>query len=449
MQNSQSTETDNLETDKLDTNNIDTDTIDTVIIGGGLAGLTCAASLTEAGRDVTVLEASDRVGGRVRSDNIDGFTMDHGFQVLLTAYPACQKWLDYDALRLRPFEPGALIRQRGKFRTLGDPWRRPGQAIATALNPVGSLADKLRIAKVRHAASRGSLDDLYQRAEMPTIQYLRKAGFSKNMIDQFFRPFIGGVFLNDTLSTSSRMFEFVFRMFAGGDVVVPADGMAAIPRQLAERLPRGSIRFHQTVIGIDPRDAGAGFLIRMSDRSTVEAHRVVVATESGAAARLLGIETLDTAWNGTTNLYYAADTAPDKRKTLMLAGDETDLVQTAVVISNAAPEYAPPGKALISISLVTDPKSVDVNDPAALDAAVRAQMTTWFGETVGAWRHLMTYQVPYGLPARTLDPVIKSPQAADHGGLGGVVLCGDYCDTPSIQGAMSSGERAAQVILAN
>ncbi len=224
---------------------------DVIIIGGGLAGLTCGVILSESGRQVTILEATDRVGGRVRTDVMDGFTLDHGFQVLLTAYPACKRILDYEALRLRRFEPGALIRQRGRFKTLGDPWRRPGQAMATALNPVGTLGDKLRVARLRARSRRGSLTELYSHPAMTSEQYLRNEGLTPRIIDQFFRPFLGGVFLDESLSVSSRMLEFVWRMFATGDIAVPADGMAAIPRQLAERLPRGSIRFQSSVSAID------------------------------------------------------------------------------------------------------------------------------------------------------------------------------------------------------
>jgi phytoene dehydrogenase-like protein len=219
-----------------------------IIIGGGLAGLSCAVQLAKSGVDSAVLEATDRVGGRVRSDVIDGFTLDVGFQVLLTAYPSCQELLDYPALRLRYFDNGALIRQSGRFTQLADPWRNPGKAWATATNPVASVADKLRIWRLRSKTCRGSLAELYERPHQTTEQYLRDFGFSERIVDQFFRPFIGGVFLDESLSVSSRMLEFVFRMFSVGGIAVPADGMAAIPRQLAEQLPRGSVNLQSSVV---------------------------------------------------------------------------------------------------------------------------------------------------------------------------------------------------------
>ncbi|MGB7328145.1 MAG: NAD(P)/FAD-dependent oxidoreductase [Rubripirellula sp.] len=415
--------------------------LDVAIIGGGLAGLTCAVVLADAGRSVTVLEATDRLGGRLRTDVVDGFALDHGLQSMLTAYPACQRMLDYDALRLRYFEPSLLIRQQGRFRVLSDPLQRPSQAIATALNPVGSLGEKLSIARVRRKARFGTLDELYHRKDQPTIDYLQQAGFSQSIIDEFFRPFVGGIFLDESLAQSSRLFEFVFRMFAEGKVAVPADGMAAIPRQLADRLPRGTVRLQQSVTKIDDG------CLHLSSGETLRADQIVVATESTAAARLLGTAKIATQWNQTTTVYYAADKSPDQRKQLMLRGDDAGPVQTVAVMSDVAPEYSASGRALVSISLGPLGPDLDRNDLDQLDQSVRKQLGGWFGESVDGWERLAVYQVPYALPNRTLEPVMRSIQASDYDGPVGVLVCGDHCETPSIQGAMNSGIRVADAIL--
>ncbi|MCA9139940.1 MAG: FAD-dependent oxidoreductase, partial [Planctomycetales bacterium] len=307
-----------------------------VIVGAGLAGLVCAKRLAAANRPVVLLEASDRVGGRVRTDVVDGLKIDHGFQVLLTGYPACREMLDYESLRLRAFEPGALIRKNGRFAKLGDPWRRPGQLFATATSPVGSLMDKVRIAKTRGIARRGTLEELYQRTGQSTESRLHALGFSDAMINEFFRPFLGGVFLDESLSTSSRMFEFVFRMFAAGEIAVPADGMSAIPRQLADALPRGTLRLNTTVGGIDHQVGGSR--VHLTDGSYLDASIVVIATESNAAARLLGAPELATQWNDATTLYFVADRSPQNSKMLMLRGDESGPIQSAVVLSDIAAE---------------------------------------------------------------------------------------------------------------
>ncbi len=412
-----------------------------VVIGAGLAGLSCAVRLTQAGISTTILEATDRVGGRVRSDVVDGFTLDHGFQVLATAYPACRELLDYPALRLCAFKPGSLVRHRGGFATLGDPWRRPSQLLRTALAGVGSLGDKLRIAKLRRTASRGTLEQLYERAHQPTLQRLRSDGFSEPFIDQFFRPFLGGVFLDPSLETSSRMLELVFRMFAAGDLALPADGMAAIPRQLAERLPRGAVRLRQSVESIQE---GA---VRLTSGEMLRPATIVVATESTAAAQLVGVPQLATPWRHSVTHYFAADASPDRRRMLMLAGDEypsavdadstRGVIGSVVVPSDVAPQYAPPGKALISVS-TTEAADSEVSGPSL--KRVRDQLVNWFGGAAQHWQHLRSYAIPYALPVQSLRNL--TPPLAH----GNIVLCGDYCETPSIQGAMNSGLRAAEAV---
>jgi len=419
-----------------------------VIIGAGLAGLSCAARLTRNGIRTIILEATDRVGGRVRSDVVDGFTLDHGFQVLLTAYPACRELLDYEALRLCPFEPGALVRHRGEFALLGDPWRRPLQAIRTALSPVGTLGDKFRVAKLRRAAARGTLDDLYNRPHEPTIDRLTRLGFTDGFIQQFFRPFLGGVFIDPTLQTSSRMMEFVFRMFAAGDIAVPADGMAAIPRQLAESLPRGTIRFNQCVETVEEGK------ILLANGETFSPAAIVVATESTAAAQIVGVPELQTQWRQSVTHYFTADQSPDRRQMLMLAGDEYPslgrsagagpdgpCIGTVVVMSDIAPQYAPPGRALISVT-TTQTAGFDVSVERSGGEGlgeIRQQLRRWYGDQVTRWQHLRSYSIPYALPVQSLSNI--TPPLAN----GNIVLCGDYCETPSIQGAMNSGLRAAVI----
>lgn len=405
-----------------------------IIIGGGLAGLSCAARLADSGVQSTVLEATDRVGGRVRSDVIDGFTLDVGFQVLLTAYPSCQELLDYSALRLRYFEPGALIRQAGQFTELADPWRNPGKALATARNPVGSFADKLRIWRLRRKTCHGSLAELYERPQQTTEQYLRDFGFSERMLDQFFRPFIGGVFLDESLSVSSRMLEFVFRMFSMGGIAIPADGMAAIPRQLADKLPRGTVNLQSSVVRLEENR------VVMANGDSLTGDHIVIATESNAAARLLNLPEIQTSWCAARTLYYSGPKCDEKRKSLILRGDESGPIQTATIISNVAEEYAPEKKSLISVSL----NSNNEWNGNETELQVRQQLANWFGEQVRTWELIQTYHLPYGLPAMTMDPVIRAPDVSDRKN---TYVCGDHRQTPSIEGAMDSGLQAATSIL--
>ena len=422
--------------------------LDVVVVGGGLAGLSCAAtfckSIDQSSGSIALLEATDRVGGRLRTEVVDGFTLDHGFQVLLTAYPACKRLLDYQALRLRPFEPGAIVRCQGKFTRLGDPWRRPAQALATAMSPVGTFADKLRVAKSRRESSRGSLEDLYQRENVPTIDRLRDQGYSEGMIDRFFRPFLGGVFLDETLVTSSRMLEFVLRMFAAGDIAVPADGMGSIARQLADSLPRGTIHLKTTVQGVELGDEVS--VVQLTDGRRLRAKNLVVATESNAAARLLGCPALETEWNSATTLYYSAESSPHVTKMLTLRGDEEGPIQSSVVISDVAPEYGSRGRSLICVSTSDSAKELATED---LDQQVRQQFRTWYGEKTERWELVQTYRIPFGLPKQSLASVLQSvdgPQIEntlpEH-----VFVCGDHRETPSINGAMNSGIRVGEAVI--
>ena len=144
-----------------------------VIVGGGLAGLVCGRELHRAGQSFVLIEASDDVGGRVRTDIVDGFRLDRGFQVLLTAYPAAQKQFDYASLRLKPYTNGSLIRLGGRFHRLADPWRQPLDGLRSVFSGVGSLMDKLRIAKLRARSRRGTITELFNQPETTTAAALR------------------------------------------------------------------------------------------------------------------------------------------------------------------------------------------------------------------------------------------------------------------------------------
>lgn len=404
---------------------------DVVIIGAGLAGLTCARRLQAGGLDCVVLEAGDAVGGRVRTDVVDGFRLDRGFQVLLTAYPAARKWLDYERLELRKFSAGALVWCEGRKHRVSDPWREPGALWATMRAPVGSLADKLRVATLRAASRRGTLDELFARPEMTALAALRAHGFSERMIERFLRPWLGGVFLERELETSSRMLEFVFRMFAEGDTAVPAAGMQAIPEQLAGGLKPGTVRIGARVAAVE---SGR---VRLTGGETIDARQIVVAADGAGAAALLP-EVVAPAWRAVTAVYFAAPVSPLGEPTLMLNGTGRGLINNLAVMSDVAPSYAPAGEALVAVSVLGN---VTLEDDA-LVAAVRTELGDWFGAAVSGWRWLRTCRVKRSLPQRSL-PVRHKPAAVRAG----VWLAGDWQSSASIEGAMESGESVAEAIM--
>src|SRR5450631_1357053 len=211
------------------------------IIGAGLAGLQCARLLQQGGQNVVLLEASDAPGGRIRTDNVDGFLLDRAFQVLLTAYPEARRALDYEGLHLRRFLPGALVWHGGRFHRFADPFREPVAAMNLLFDPIISVMDKVHVARLRSDVCRLKNEKCFEQPESTSIAFLKSYGFSEKIIQRFFVPFFGGVFLENDLVTSSRYFEFLFKMFSAGSVCIPSRGIEEIPRQLAASLSSGTL----------------------------------------------------------------------------------------------------------------------------------------------------------------------------------------------------------------
>jgi phytoene dehydrogenase-like protein len=427
---------------------------DVAIIGAGLAGIYCALILQKAGLDVVVLEASDAPGGRIRTDRVEGFLLDRGFQVLLTAYPEAQRALDYGALDLHPLKPGALVWKGGRFHWFADPFREPLAAIGLAFDPIVALGDKLRVAKLRAQAQRGPIAGIFAHRERSTRQFLQEFGFSPQMIAAFFEPFFGGVFLEKELATSSRYFEFLFRMFSSGAVAVPAAGMQAIPQQLADRLQPGTVALNRRVERISPEDAG--FSISGEGQPVVSSRSVVIATEEPEARRLQSMlspgkaEIAARKWNSTIAFYFAAERPPVDEAILLLngEGESAGPVNNAVVMSQASASYAPAGAHLVSASVVGERAAggQTVQEfEKELEKDVRRHLSVWFGGQVSRWRSLGSRLVGRALP---LQQTAAWEQGGPSSGIENVFLCGDYLETSSIQGSLVSGRRAAEALLA-
>ncbi|MBH0206012.1 MAG: NAD(P)-binding protein, partial [Nitrospira sp.] len=282
-----------------------------LIIGAGLAGLACARRLTEAGLTCTVLEASDGIGGRARTDRVEGFQLDRGFQVFLTGYPEACKTLNYAALDLMPFHPGALVRHAGRFHVMSDPFHRPQDLAQTLLSPIGSLADKFRMLRVRRDALCSKMRDSPQ----STHDMLKAYGFSDAMLTRFFRPFLSGVFLETELRTPCWIFELVWAAFCRGATAVPRDGMGAIAQQLAAPLPPGTIRLNQAVRHIQ----ASRVMLQTGEQLTGDV--LVIATDDVTASRLRGEHVPRASARGSMTLYFDAPVAPQRGPWLMLNGE--------------------------------------------------------------------------------------------------------------------------------
>jgi len=428
--------------------------VDVVVVGAGLAGLCCAVRLEQAGLSVKLLEAEDAPGGRIRTDHVEGFRLDRGFQLLLTGYPELPHQVDLKALRLRAFTRGALVRHGGRFHHFADPFRGSlGAALSIVLDPVVTMGDKFRIARLRRMVRHDDPASLFRKPEVTTRRFLEEYGFSSKMMDRFFVPFLAGIFLERELVTSSRYFQFLFRMFAYGDAAVPENGMEMLPRQLAVRLKSGTLETHTRVSAI--KRNGNGFVLDAGKKGSYPARHVVLAVEDGEASSLLGSDDgrnrsskelgkNAVQWNRTTTFYYAADRTPIDGPLLALNGDgpAAGPLTNAVVLSQASERYAPPGTHLIAANVAgRAPQSSSQIEQ--LERETRAQLTQWFGADVARWSVVGGYPIAHALSLCTHAEWQQSnPRLME-----GVYVCGDCRETPSIQGALASGRRAAESVL--
>lgn len=401
---------------------------DVIVVGAGLAGLAAAGRLHRGGRRVLVLESGDDVGGRVRTDEVDGYLLDRGFQVLLTAYPAAREVLDLDALELGAFRPGAYVRVGDEFELVGDPFRRTADLAATVTAGVGTALDKVRMLRLRGRVRRGEAADRFGGVDETVDFRLRRLGFSDVVIERFFRPLLAGITLDDQLTSSAHVFEYVFRMLSTGDAALPAGGMQAVPRQLAAALPADAIRFGAPVEKVAP-----GSVIVGGDQLTAE--RVVVATDVSTAAALVdGVD--DPGWVGVTTLWFGVEEAPIAEPYIILDGAGGGPINNVAVVSLAAPTYAPMGHDLVGVSL----PHVGV---AGVEADVRRQLLDWWGPSTASWDLLRVDEVAHAQPRQLpgFDP--DGPVE-----VGGVVVAGDHRRTASVDGAIRSGLDAAAAVLA-
>jgi phytoene dehydrogenase-like protein len=404
-----------------------TERVDVAIVGGGLAGLAAARRLDHEGVDYVLLESSDRLGGRVATDGVDGFRLDRGFQVLNTAYPRLRTLVDLPSLRLRYFTSGVLVRRNGRLRRLTHPVRKPAGIPAGLLGRLGTRTDRIRFAALVGRCALTDPASLLAEPETTTARRLRDAGISDALIDQVLRPFLSGVFADPDLSTSSHVLAMVLRSFARGRIAVPAFGMDTLPAVIATPLPTDRIRFKVEVRRL------AGTTMDTTE-GAIRAKAVLVATDPPAAARLLpGLPR--PRMRALTTLYHATPAPPLSEPTLLLDGDGHGLIANTVVITAAAPEYAPFGRHLVATSVTGD-------EPAD-EKLIRTELGRLYGVPTDAWTHLTTVTVPEALPdAAPPRGRLRSPVALGDG----LFVAGDHRDSPSIQGALASGWRAAGAV---
>ena len=406
-----------------------------IVVGAGLSGLAAGRHLQRSGVPVTILDGADAVGGRMRTDIVDGFRLDRGFQLYNPAYPEGERVLDHEALDLRPFVAGARIvtRPRGRRHVarVADPRREPGWMIPSLMARLGSPVSTARFAA--YATSRAVRSPAALRAEpdITSAEALRRAGADRGLLETLLRPFLAGVFLESDLTTSRRFLDLVLRSFVKGTPSVPAHGMQRIPEQLAAGL---DVRLGARVTSVSARS------VTIEGDETVEADAVIVATDPlGAQGLLPGMRV--PAPRSVTTWYYRPDGDPTRlaggEAVLTLDGARRGPVINTVVLTHAAPEYAPAGSALISAS------ALGVRDTSAHEAAVRDHLGWLYGVPTSRWDLIATYPIPYALPAMPVPLDMRRPVRTPSG----AYVAGDHRDTSSIQGALVSGRRAAEAVL--
>ncbi|RLM59516.1 FAD-dependent oxidoreductase [Halobellus sp. Atlit-31R] len=414
-----------------------------VVAGAGLAGLVAARRLAAAGADVTVVERRSTVGGRVRTETRDGFTLDRGFQVLFTAYPAVRRELDLNALDLRYFTPGAVIARPGSRSVLSDPLRDLRALPASLRNDEVTFTDKVRTLLLRQHVDTRTESEVFRSADRSIRSYLREWGFSEGYIDNFVAPFYGGITLDRSLSTSKRVFEYTFKSLSDGRIAVPAAGMNAIPQQLADRArdSGASIRLSERVESVT--DHGDGVSVE-TDSETISADALVVATDPKEAARLTDVDAIPTDARGCVTQHYRlpASVAPTTRRKLLLnAGDPSP--NTIVPMSEVAPEYAPEGEALFNATFLGE--GAFDREAGALADETRLTLESWYPDRdFSDLDPVRTHRIEF---AQFDQPPGVHETLPDHRAPGGrTYLAGDYTAWSAIQGAMRSGREAARAV---
>lgn len=409
--------------------------IDVIIVGAGIAGLTAAKLAKAAGKKILIIEASDGIGGRVRTDRVDGFLLDRGFQVLLTAYPTAKKLLDYKKLDLRSFKPGATILNDAHQYNIGDPFREPKMLWSTLSSPIGSLRDKLLLLKLQLRLRFTTVEKIFELPETNTLAYLLKYGFREKFIENFFRPFFTGIFLENKLSTSSRMFEFTFKMFSEGLAAVPAGGIGMIAEQLAECIENHELVLNERVVRIHSNQVFTKTGISYS------ATAIIVATDAPHIP-LTQPPYHPPIGKSATTLYFSTPQRAPVTHRIALNSMKDQLINNIAFMDHISPFYAPTNRSLVSVS-VGEHKFMPVDE---LEPLVRSELMQWYPDSAN-WKLLSHYVIPYALPMNesvNYSAPLQHSQVTDH-----CYICGDHLLNGSINGAMMSAQLAVSAMLSS
>lgn len=402
------------------------------IIGAGISGLVAAYELESAGFSPVIVEASESVGGRVKTDIENGFLLDRGFQVLLTAYPEAKRYLDYEKLNLKMFDPGAMVFKPGDFFAIHDPLRNPMRLFGMAFSKVGTFKDKFKILGLTNSLKKKTEEEIFAEPSIPTIDFLRNYGFSETILDNFFKPFFKGIFLENGLQTSSRMFNFVFKMFSIGYAAIPEKGMQEIPNQLKSKLQKTVFHFNSPVEKVE------GTRIIMKDGNILEADKIIIASRPDKVLPQLTGQVKE--YRKVINLYFSLEKSFIVFPMIGLVPDTNFLINNFVFMTDVSKSYSSTGKALLSVTVTQDSKPDEL-----LVKMVALELEALTGIKASYFEHIKTYEILDALPQ--VDDMQYSISPTNTKIQDNVYLAGDYLLNGSINAAMTAGRKAAEAVL--
>lgn len=399
------------------------------IVGAGISGLIAAHVLEKQGISPVVIESSDRVGGRLKTDLIKGYQLDKGFQVLLSSYSAAKKYLDYKTLNLQKLKAGACVFIDGKQVFFGDPLRDPTVLFSTLFSGIGSVSDKIKIAKLNFKLQKKTIESIFEDKEVSTKKYLINLGFSESVITNFFYPFFSGIFLESKLDTSSRMFEFVFKMFGSGYAVLPSGGIEEISKQLKNNLQKTKFIFNSKVSSVNNKE------IRLSNDDCIVSDYTIIATEPGTLISNLKNQRIK--WKSCQNLYFTCPKRVIKNAYIGLIPGN-NLINN-IFYPTSIKNDQKGNSELISITVV---KKHNLSEKELINQ-VKKELKHHCN--IESLKFLKIYNISKALP--NLDNLQYEISPTETKLKEGVFLAGDVLLNGSLNAAMIAGERAAMGVL--
>jgi len=396
------------------------------IIGAGVSGLIAARILEENGYSPIIIEATDRVGGRVKTDIVNGYQLDHGFQVLLTGYPAANKYLNFEALELQQLLPGASIFKNKQQKILGDPLREISLLLPTLFSGIGNFTDKVKILKLNSILKNKELSAIFSEKEKTTLVYLTDFGFSREMITDFFQPFFSGIFLETQLETSSRMFEFIYKMFGEGYASIPKAGMEAIPKQLLQNLKQTTFKYNTKVASISE-----GKII-LEDNAQLESDYTIIATD--ACGLVPELKKPLTEWKSCNTFYFETEKRIISKILIGLIPQKGTLINN-IFYHTSIETNSKTSKELLSVTVIDDQKLSEV----LLLEGVKKELEEHCG--IDSCEFIKQYTIPMALPKLKNLQYEMSPAETRLGQR--LFLAGDVQLNGSLNAAMIAGEKAA------